>query len=224
VFSFRELASRKIPFEVETNYELPKMVAGGKRPTIPDDCPRDFRKLMEWCWSQQASQRPTFVDIVQFFEKKGLLDDALAGETDDTIAKLEAVEKKTDELRLTKEKLERQWEATERRADREKDARAENERATEELEKVVIKEREKIGATERQLQTMERKMNMEKDQQSERYVTVLLFFSAFLLAPFELSSSPVLRFSRSNVILLVKRRKRRMRRSLNKRRRQPKRS
>jgi len=165
----RELATRKIPFESEPSYELPKLVSGGKRPIIPDDCPKDFRKLIEWCWQQQSSQRPSFADIVKLFEKKGLLDDALVGgcEQDDTLTKLESLEKRLDELRVQKDKLERLWESTERRADREKDSRGENERATEDLERQISKEKEKVTSTDRQLQSIERKLALERDQANE---------------------------------------------------------
>lgn len=37
------------------------------RPTIPDNCNIDWRKLMEECWSTEPSSRPTFTEITNRF-------------------------------------------------------------------------------------------------------------------------------------------------------------
>lgn len=45
-----------------------KRLKTGFRPTIPDDCPSDFRLLIEACWEYKPQKRPTFTQIVLYLE------------------------------------------------------------------------------------------------------------------------------------------------------------
>jgi serine/threonine protein kinase len=36
----------------------------GKRPIFPEDAPQGFKKLAEWCWSPDPSNRPSFVEVL----------------------------------------------------------------------------------------------------------------------------------------------------------------
>lgn len=49
------------------------VVQHGTRPPIPAQCPPLYRALIERCWAQDASRRPSFKHLLQ-----GLLDDACA--------------------------------------------------------------------------------------------------------------------------------------------------
>ena len=59
-----EIATRKIFFgEIKFMSELENMVRSGKRPEIPAKCPLSYRLLVEACWSQDATKRPTFREV-----------------------------------------------------------------------------------------------------------------------------------------------------------------
>merc|ERR1711997_749536 len=64
-----------------------KRLKTGFRPNIPDDCPEDFRLLIEACWEYKPQKRPTFTQIVLYLEhiikNSGLMDGSLYSFGDD---------------------------------------------------------------------------------------------------------------------------------------------
>jgi serine/threonine protein kinase/Leucine-rich repeat (LRR) protein len=46
-------------------FQIEEHIMAGARPRVPDTCPRSFRALMERCWHDQPSERPTFARIVE---------------------------------------------------------------------------------------------------------------------------------------------------------------
>jgi len=62
-----ELVSRKFPFEDALNSSIAiQWVQEGQREEIPSDCPHSFAKLINFCWNQEPSKRPTADEVVQF--------------------------------------------------------------------------------------------------------------------------------------------------------------
>lgn len=68
VFSFGgilyELAVGKAPFSGLKRAEIEEKIGNGDRPLFPENVPTDLRDLIEKCWSQDPSKRPTFSEIV----------------------------------------------------------------------------------------------------------------------------------------------------------------
>jgi serine/threonine protein kinase len=64
-----ELWTRRIPFEDESTFEIPLSVIRGHRPVIPDNCPKDFAKLMKTCWSGKQAKRPSFTKVESSLNK-----------------------------------------------------------------------------------------------------------------------------------------------------------
>ena len=60
-----EMVSRKQPFSSYNNYDKFKtaLTTQGVRPNFPKDCPKDLKVLIQQCWDQNPSKRPSFVDI-----------------------------------------------------------------------------------------------------------------------------------------------------------------
>jgi len=50
--------------EVSFNSQIEINVKNGMRPPIPSDCPTRYAALVNRCWAQEPSERPTFKDIV----------------------------------------------------------------------------------------------------------------------------------------------------------------
>ncbi len=59
-----ELVSRKIPFSNVESFTIPIMVTRGERPSVPKDCPSDWKKLIKACWNQKPTSRPSFKKIL----------------------------------------------------------------------------------------------------------------------------------------------------------------
>jgi len=51
------------------SYEIGTNVVKGMRPNIPDNCPPFWKNLMEQCWAQDPTSRPTFPQILQYLEQ-----------------------------------------------------------------------------------------------------------------------------------------------------------
>lgn len=68
VYSFAfivyEIVTGERPFEGFNPCKFYQMVANGGRPELPDDVPENYKNLIERCWSQSPSDRPTFDEIV----------------------------------------------------------------------------------------------------------------------------------------------------------------
>jgi hypothetical protein len=51
-------------------------VFSGHKPEVPDDMPRDYRRLMEDCWAADPAVRPSFRTVLERLES--MLADARA--------------------------------------------------------------------------------------------------------------------------------------------------
>ena len=60
-----EILTSQKPFFGSTFYEIMMNVTKGHRPEIKDDLPNCFKKLIQDCWSQDPSKRPSFDDILK---------------------------------------------------------------------------------------------------------------------------------------------------------------
>ena len=81
-----EILTRRFPYEGCVNFPSSirnqmDFVTNGGRPTIPDDCPTDYKRLMEVCWSGVVDSRPTFYNIVGELDRMCAIQDALEVET-----------------------------------------------------------------------------------------------------------------------------------------------
>lgn len=55
-----EMWTRELPFAEEqksSRLRVEQLVAEGHRPVIPDDCPRGYASLIQWCWEHVPSAR-----------------------------------------------------------------------------------------------------------------------------------------------------------------------
>jgi serine/threonine protein kinase len=63
-----EIATRLWPWEEDTSItdtqRLREAVLAGRRPSIPDSCPRAFAELIQACWRGDPALRPTFPQIL----------------------------------------------------------------------------------------------------------------------------------------------------------------
>lgn len=68
-----ELLTKRVPFEKMTGTEINEAICVDKlRPPIPPTAPRHIQTLIQNCWAQNPSKRPTFEIIYQKFEKNKL--------------------------------------------------------------------------------------------------------------------------------------------------------
>ena len=68
---FWEILSREYPFE---HYSAPQVVLAvterNERPILPKDTVRpEFRDLIEKCWHQDPTKRPTSSEVVQYLDQ-----------------------------------------------------------------------------------------------------------------------------------------------------------
>ena len=66
-----ELISGKIPYNGKNPYEIQVAVAEGERLLIPDNCPDDFKRLIERCWDGDRDQRPNIEEVLEDLKKLG---------------------------------------------------------------------------------------------------------------------------------------------------------
>lgn len=65
-----EIVTRQIPFAEHGNDDIPMIVKmEAERPDIPETCNPIVKKLIEWCWKQDPSSRPTSLQLVQFIKE-----------------------------------------------------------------------------------------------------------------------------------------------------------
>ena len=65
-----EVISGIVPFGVnKSQFNIMSDVVNNIRPTVPDNFPASYKKLMEECWNQDPNLRPTFSKIVQELAK-----------------------------------------------------------------------------------------------------------------------------------------------------------
>lgn len=63
-----EIITLEIPFKGVNVFKMMAIAPNGYRPEIKSDVPDCWRKLIEKCWSQDPSQRPTFSEIVDLLK------------------------------------------------------------------------------------------------------------------------------------------------------------
>ncbi|GLE04561.1 hypothetical protein PINS_up013516 [Pythium insidiosum] len=71
VFSFGvvcwEIITRACPYDGLCQIQAALGVLNNNlRPTIPEDCPPLFKRLMTMCWATSPEKRPTFEQILEF--------------------------------------------------------------------------------------------------------------------------------------------------------------
>ncbi|XP_065181135.1 uncharacterized protein LOC135811817 [Sycon ciliatum] len=63
-----ELYTRQEPFseydDCRMISDLVEAIVSGRRPSIPSDCPPEYRSLIELCWHREQVNRPAFIDLV----------------------------------------------------------------------------------------------------------------------------------------------------------------
>jgi serine/threonine protein kinase len=59
------------PFEGQSGDNIRNLYLEGKRPLLRDGVDRDFAQILQLCWDQDPSKRPTFFRIVQIIEISG---------------------------------------------------------------------------------------------------------------------------------------------------------
>lgn len=68
-----QLITQSPPFDTSISFQnIKKLIIDGKRPKIPDTVPPCYASLIEKCWDQDPSNRPTFSHIVELFVKGNL--------------------------------------------------------------------------------------------------------------------------------------------------------
>lgn len=64
-----EIWEKKRPFEhLTSRFDIIDAIVTGKRPDIGEACPPAFRSLIQRCWQQDPSRRPTFQYIVRYLK------------------------------------------------------------------------------------------------------------------------------------------------------------
>ena len=63
-----EIESGKSPFSGQTIYQIMTEVMKGDRPSLDESVPKCYRQLIEKCWSQNPTKRPSFDQIIQELE------------------------------------------------------------------------------------------------------------------------------------------------------------
>jgi serine/threonine protein kinase len=59
-----EIVTGEMPFDtIGSLREVKTMVLNGDRPILPDHCPNELQMLIRSCWKEEASSRPSFVEI-----------------------------------------------------------------------------------------------------------------------------------------------------------------
>lgn len=65
-----ELLTNSIPWEGKDPMAVATAVVHKVRPDLPKDTPKPLRELIESCWSQKPSERPTFTEIYDMFKNR----------------------------------------------------------------------------------------------------------------------------------------------------------
>jgi len=65
-----EIASREIPFLEERNeIGVIEMIKDNERPTIPEQCPKELKELIEACWKESPTDRPTSSQVAAMLQQ-----------------------------------------------------------------------------------------------------------------------------------------------------------
>jgi serine/threonine protein kinase len=65
-----EISTNLFPFEGMDIFKIAFAVHQGKRPIIPDHCNPFFKSLIEQCWNQDYSKRPSIIEVCARLELK----------------------------------------------------------------------------------------------------------------------------------------------------------
>eukprot|EP00727_Mastigamoeba_balamuthi_P010210 m51a1_g5811 putative protein kinase domain containing protein (981) ;mRNA; r:146240-149867 len=57
------IAAQADPWAEAVVWDIPALVAAGRRPTVPPSCPAAYREIMERCWAQSPADRPLFASV-----------------------------------------------------------------------------------------------------------------------------------------------------------------
>jgi serine/threonine protein kinase len=75
-----ELASERHPYEGLSDYHISHAVSvKGLRPKIPNNVPQEYARIMQACWQQSSSRRPTAQEVLSSLE--ALLQNSKQGDT-----------------------------------------------------------------------------------------------------------------------------------------------
>lgn len=71
-----ELVCRQHPFADTPSFSIPVLVTKGARPNLPKDTSKNWAKLMQKCWHEKPTKRPSFDAILKQLEnwKKGRME------------------------------------------------------------------------------------------------------------------------------------------------------
>jgi len=64
-----ELASREIPFKNAQGIQLAVWLMNHTKETIPKQCSKPLAKLIQWCWEDKPSERPSMKEALTFLNK-----------------------------------------------------------------------------------------------------------------------------------------------------------
>jgi len=70
-----QVLTRNQPFAGRNFMGVSLDVLEGKRPQIPQECPKAFKKTMKRCWHAEAAKRPSMEEVLTFFESAITRDD-----------------------------------------------------------------------------------------------------------------------------------------------------
>eukprot|EP01102_Stenamoeba_stenopodia_P009690 TRINITY_DN2864_c0_g2_i1.p1 TRINITY_DN2864_c0_g2~~TRINITY_DN2864_c0_g2_i1.p1 ORF type:complete len:747 (+),score=247.11 TRINITY_DN2864_c0_g2_i1:95-2335(+) len=160
-----EIAARKLPFHDVPAENVRALWKKGDRPSIPDDTPPDFEKLIKMCWDQRPRSRPSFQDVIQYLRKKGKITTISTEKSQGRYSdEKEKLERENEILSQLKETLEKKRDEAERVAEREKKRRIELEAQYEESESKLKEERNKRAGLEKDVQDLSRSLRVEIDK------------------------------------------------------------
>ncbi|KAH0792495.1 TKL family protein kinase [Histomonas meleagridis] len=139
-----EMLTEETPFEGMSAYQIMTAVCQNqKRPAIPSDAPEGLSNLIDACWEQSPTKRPTFFDVFQefatqnaYFPGTNLSEIATFVKTIQTLDK----EKKTVD-KLTSDESSSQKSSSSKRRHSSKERRPSKERHSTSKEKRPVKER-----------------------------------------------------------------------------------
>lgn len=70
-----ELAAQRKPWDTLTTSfvltELLRRITAGERPSVDPAWPQAFRTILHRCWDTNPALRPTFPDIIDYFNAQG---------------------------------------------------------------------------------------------------------------------------------------------------------
>lgn len=62
-----EVVTRKIPYDGESPIRVAEKVRGGQRLGIPFDCPKRVKRIIQKCWNEDPSERPSALEVSLVF-------------------------------------------------------------------------------------------------------------------------------------------------------------